>query len=358
MYNIALEILNILENNNYKAYIVGGFVRDKLLNIDNPDIDIITSAKPDEICSLFNIDTKDNYGSIKLYFKGFNFDITTFRKESDYIDGRRPSNVEYTDDITIDLKRRDFTINTILIDKNGNYIDLLNGIDDLNNKLIKSVGNSDEKIKEDSLRILRAIRFMCLYNFKLDSDLKESIKSNKDLISNLSFDRIKKELDIIFSSSNVNLFFSTINELDLYKTLEIEPINSVIVTNNYLSIWAQLNYSSLYNFSNKEKSYIDNLKYIISSGIDNYTVYKYDIDVIKEANKILNNNIDIDEIYNNLSIKSRKDINITYEDILKIVKDKSIINNVYIDLEKQILYNKLNNKKESIISYLEGDNIE
>ena len=359
MYNIALEILNIFENNKYKAYIVGGFVRDKLLGIDNNDIDIITDAKPNEICNLFNIDLKDNYGSVKLPYKGFTFDVTTFRKEDNYIDGRRPSFIEYTDDISIDLQRRDFTINTILIDKEGNYIDLFDGITDLNNKIIKSVGDPDKKLKEDSLRILRAIRFMCLYDFKLDDNLKKAIIDNKTLISNLSFDRIKQELDIIFSSSNVNLFFDMINELDLYKTLEIEPINRVIPTDNYLSIWAQLNYSNNYNFSNKEQNYINNLKEINdTNNIDSYTVYKYGIEISKEANKIINNKVDIDSIYNNLIIKSRTDIDITYDEILNIVKDKSIINKIYIDLEKQILYNKLINKKESIISYLEGDSIE
>ena len=352
MYNKAIEILNILEDNNYKAYIIGGYVIDKLLNIESFDIDIVTSATPKEILKIFKKDFTINYGSIKLEYDGYTFDITTFRKDINYIDNRWPDKIEYVSTLKEDIKRRDFTINAIAIDKNNKYIDLESGIDDLNNKKIKCIGNADKKIKEDSLRILRAIRFSSIYNFNLDEELKEAIINNKELINNLSFDRIKKELDIIFSSSNVNLFFNMINYFDMYKTLQIEPINSVIVTNNNLSIWAQLNYSNNYNFSNYEKKYIKDLKYIINNGIDNYTVYKYGVDINKEANKILKSNIDIDKIYSNLPIRSKKDIDITYNELLSIIKDKKIINKIYIDLENKILYNIIKNKKQDIISYL------
>ena len=358
MYNDAIKILNILYDNGYDSYIVGGFVRDKLLNIKNDDIDIITSANPNEISNIFNVDIKDNYGSIKLEYNNHIFDITTFRKEDNYLDNRRPNTIEFVKDVKEDLLRRDFTINTILIDKDENIIDYLNGINDLNNKLIKCVGDSDKKIKEDSLRILRAFRFMCIYDFKLDNNLYESIKNNKDLISNLSFDKIKKELDYIFKSSNVNLFINMMNELDLFKTLQIKPINSVIPTNDNLSVWAQLDYSDNYNFSNLDKCYIRDLKSILNSGVNKYTIYKHGKLINKVANKILGTNIDVDEVYKKLPIYIRKNIDITSDEILNIINDKSKLNEIYIDLENKILYNKLNNKKEDIISYLEGDKFE
>lgn len=256
MYKEALNILNILESNGYSSYIVGGFVRDKLLGIENDDIDIITAATPEEISNIFNIELKDNYGSIRLNYNGYTYDITTFRKESDYIDNRRPNKVEYVKDVKEDLKRRDFTINAILIDKDGNYVDLVNGIEDINNKVLRSISS----IKEDSLRILRAIRFKCIYGFNFSEELSKEIKENINLISNLSFDRIKSELNIIFNASKSNVFFSIVEEYNIYKTLEIEPINSVIETGNYLSIWAQLKYSDKYNFSNKEKKLIEEFK--------------------------------------------------------------------------------------------------
>ena len=358
MFEKAIEILSILNNNGYEAYIVGGYVRDKILNLENKDIDIITSATPKVVCNIFNVDINDNFGSLKLKYNDYEFDITTFRKEFDYHNNRWPDKIEYVLSLKEDLKRRDFTFNSICIDKEGNYIDLYNGIDDLKNRVIRTIGNSDNKIKEDSLRILRAIRFSAVYNLKIDKELSNSIIKYGYLINNLSFDRIKNELDIVFSTNNVANFFKLIDYFDLYKNLEISLKNDVISTNNYLSIWAQINYSSKYNFSNFEKKYINELRNILKEGINNYTVYKYNFAVLNEANKILLNNVDIEKIYNNLIIKSRKDIDITYEEMINITKDKSKINSIYVDLEKQILYNKLKNEKKYIISYLKGDNNE
>ena len=358
MYNSAIKILNLLNENGYESYIIGGYVRDKLLNIESDDIDIITNAKPSELSDIFNIEIVDNYGSCKLKYNNYIYDITTFRKEFDYIDNRRPSNIEYVNTLKEDLNRRDFTINTICIDANENYIDLLGGIEDLKNKLIRCVGDADKKIKEDSLRILRAIRFSCLYDLSIDGELAQAIYNNKSLINNLSFDRIKRELNIIFMSGNLGKFTDVMNEYDLYETLKIKPVNGLKKANNYLSIWGQLEYCDNYNFSNEEKKYINDFKDIIKLGIDNYTIYKYDREILEEAKIILDINVDIEKIYNNLPIKSRKDIDIEYEDLCKLFNDKSNINKIYMELEKEILYNRLNNTKANIILYLKGDNNE
>ena len=358
MYESAIKLLNILYDNGFESYIVGGFVRDKILNIENTDIDIITNAKISDINKIFNINIEDNYGSFKLIYNNYSYDVTTFRKEYYNSVGRKPIKIEYINDIKEDLKRRDFTINSILIDRFGNYIDYYNGIEDLNKKIIKMIGNPNIRLKEDPLRILRAFRFMTLYNLTLDDELLKSIDKNKSLISNLSFDRIKSELDIIFSSNNAYLFFDLIDKLDLYKILKIRPKNSVICTNNYLLTWSQLDYLDDYNFSNKEKKYINDIKYIIDNDIDIYSIYKYDLDTLLDANKIVRKDININNIKDNLIIKNRNDIDITYNEILSIIKDKSKINEIYIDLEKHILYNKLRNKKDDIVSYLEGDLVE
>lgn len=350
MFKSALEILNTLNENGYFAYIIGGYVRDKLMNIENNDIDIITDATPTQICSIFNSDVDNNYGSIKLRYNNYIFDITTFRKESNY-NNRKPC-IEYIDSLEEDLKRRDFTINTICMDKDENYIDLLNGINDLNNKLVKSVGNPVDKIKEDPLRILRAIRFASIYNLTIDKELKDAIILNTILINKLSFDRIKQELNLIFNSSNVIYAFDIFKEFNLLEILKIKPINNIIPTCNYLSIWAQLKYGNDYNFSKEDKKNIEEIKSIVNKGdIDNYILYKYNLDNIKEAKKILGIEIDVDKKYNDLPIHSRKDINITYEKI-KNALNITNINEIYVDLEKQILYNNVKNEERNIITYL------
>ena len=137
----ALEILKILNNNHYEAYVVGGYVRDTLLNRKTNDIDICTSATPKEILQIFdNVSISDmQYGSVVVAYKGYNFDITTFRKEIKYESNRKPVKIKYIKDLKKDLLRRDFTINTLCMNSNGDIIDILNIKNDMKNEL--NMGN-------------------------------------------------------------------------------------------------------------------------------------------------------------------------------------------------------------------------
>lgn len=194
MYEIALKLLNEISNMGYEAYIVGGYPRNLLIGKQNTDIDICTSANPNIIKENFKV-VKDNskFGSMQIEYNSYLFEITTFRIELEY-NGRYPK-IEYTESLIEDLKRRDFTINTICIDKDGNYIDLMGAISDLNNKTIKCIGDTKTKLKEDPIRILRAIRFSGELDFEIDKDLEYNIKIYGNLLEKLSKGQIKKELD-------------------------------------------------------------------------------------------------------------------------------------------------------------------
>ena len=355
MYNTAIEILNIMQNNGFEGYIIGGYVRDKILGIESNDIDIATNATISDLSNMFDDIKYINFGSCKLEYLGFSYEVTTFRSDIGYNNSRWPEKIEYKKTLIEDLNRRDFTINTICINYKEEYIDYLNGIEDLNNKIIRSVGNPSIKLKNDSLRILRAIRFACLLNFKIDDSLYNAIKENSSLLNNLSFDRKKIELDRIFASSNALYGLKLLSILGLTKSLQIEDINNVKYTSNYLGIWSQIKYSDKYNFTRKEIKVINSIKNITKEKIvDKYTIYVYGLENNIIAGEILNiSKENILDMYNNMCIHKRKDINIDLNSISYIPKNK--INIIYIDLEKKILYNEIENKKETIIDYLNNN---
>ena len=154
----ALPVVQTLTKAGYEAYFVGGSVRDLLLNRHIHDVDIATSAYPEEVKQLFerSIDTGIQHGTVTVLYDDDSYEITTFRTESGYQDYRRPDHVEFVQNLEEDLKRRDFTINALAMDEHGNIHDLFNGLDDLNQGLIKAVGDPEKRFNEDALRMMRA----------------------------------------------------------------------------------------------------------------------------------------------------------------------------------------------------------
>ena len=203
MDKVIKNILKKIESEGYEAYIVGGFVRDKLLKHETFDIDICTNALPKDLKKIFkNGNSLNNYGAFNLKIKKYNIDITTYRKETEYDDKRHPNKIEYVNSLFEDIKRRDFTINSICMDKNENIIDVLDGVKDLNNKIIKVIGDANIRFKEDPLRMLRAIRLASVLEFELDGETFDAIRSNAELINFVSNERIKDELTKILSTNN------------------------------------------------------------------------------------------------------------------------------------------------------------
>lgn len=195
--DIIKHFASIFFNNGFSLYIVGGAVRDYLLNIDNEDLDFTTDAKPEDVISMFKktIPTGIKHGTVTVLFKGESFEVTTFRSESDYNDGRHPEKISFVRSLEEDLKRRDFTINQLAANaKTGEIIDLHNGINDLKNKTIKAIGNPSERFQEDGLRIMRATRFVSKLNFNIEEQTLVAMKNNKEKIKSVSNERIRDEL--------------------------------------------------------------------------------------------------------------------------------------------------------------------
>lgn len=351
MFETAINILKEIESKGFEAYIIGGYPRDLYLNRCNNDIDICTNAKYNDLKSIYpNIENK-NYGSYILKIYNYSFEITTYRKEINYINNRFPK-IEFVNKLEDDLIRRDFTINTLCIDSNRKYIDLLEAKKDLDNKVLKSVGNSEIKIKEDSLRILRAIRFSVMYNLKIDDELDLTLKKHSYLVSKLSYDRKKEELNKIFKYKDKCLDLLLKYNLDKY--LELKNLKNINFNTDLIGIWAQLDILNIYPFTKQEMIKIKNINNIINDS-NIYNLYKSNLEDIKIASQILNN-YDLIEIYKNLPIKKRNDINITNLEIINIINNNKI-NNIINDLEIKILTGKLKNSKYEIICYLKNNYI-
>lgn len=216
MFECAIEILNKI-GNQYEAYIIGGYPRDLYIGNINKDIDITTNATKEQLKEIFKEYEiiERGFGSVILSYNNYQFEITTYRKEIGYTKNRFPKKIEYVNTLEEDIKRRDFVINTLCIDKNGEYVDLLDARKDIDNKIIRCVGNSDLKIEEDILRSLRAIRFATILNFKLDDELKQSIKKYSYLLDNLSNKRKEEELNKILSNKNKEYGISLMKELKI-----------------------------------------------------------------------------------------------------------------------------------------------
>lgn len=197
---IAFKILKELKEKNIDAYLVGGSSREYLLNKEFIDIDICSKGTPEmNLLALSNYEliSKEGkfYGVLKYIIENYEIEITTLRKEGPYIKKRRPSYVEFIDNLEIDSLRRDFTINAIYIDYLGNIYDYHNGLNDLNNKVIRMIGDPCLRIEEDALRILRAIRLSEKLNFSIEDNLKNIIKEKHESIYLLNRNTLKKELD-------------------------------------------------------------------------------------------------------------------------------------------------------------------
>lgn len=213
----SLQIIETLKNAGHQAYLAGGCVRDMLLGISPKDFDIATSATPDEVEKLLKktIPIGRDFGVMLAIKNGHSFEIATFRSDSDQSDGRRPKEIHFST-AEIDAKRRDFTINALFFDPSTEEIlDYVDGQKDIENKLIRFIGNPEKRIMEDHLRILRAVRFKNVYGFQYHPETYSAIKENAHLIKKISNERIADELNKIMMSNFAGQAFEELFDLGL-----------------------------------------------------------------------------------------------------------------------------------------------
>ena len=189
-------IIETLEQNGYEAYAVGGCVRDSILGREPNDWDITTSADPYEVKKLFShtIDTGLQHGTVTIMLEHVGYEVTTYRIDGDYEDSRHPKEVTFTKSLEEDLKRRDFTVNAMAYNDRDGLIDLFHGMDDIQKKVIRCVGNAEERFTEDALRIMRAVRFSAQFGYEIELETKKAIVKLAPNLKNISAERIREEL--------------------------------------------------------------------------------------------------------------------------------------------------------------------
>lgn len=337
-------IINKIYENNYEAYIVGGCVRDAILGFEPNDYDITTSASPNTIQEIFKdfkcIETGIEHGTVSVLMEDEIFEITTYRIEGEYKDHRRPDKVDFTDRLEEDLKRRDFTINAMAYNEKKGLIDLFGGKEDLNNKIIKTVGNPYDRFNEDGLRMIRAIRFSSKLNFTIEKETLKAIYDKSFIINNISLERITDEFTKIILSDkpeNIKYLFET----KLLKHLNIsneDNIGKLTQFYNEIVILKKIN-------KNLEKR-LALLDYIVEKNNINCKSFCneliYSKKIIKNHNIILTllKNIEIDHL-NKVEIKkilSGVDRNLLeeYLDISRIIYDKEKKVDEIIDILSEI----------------------
>lgn len=290
-WQVALRVIDKIEKAGFEAYIVGGAVRDHLLNKKVNDVDVATSALPTKIKQIFSstVDVGIEHGTILVLDEGQPIEVTTFRTEGTYIDYRRPEEVTFVRNLEQDLQRRDFTINAMAISKDGNIIDLFGGTEDIKNRVIRAVGDPNVRFREDALRMLRAIRFCAQLGFSIEEKTMKAIQKDSDLIEFIARERISMELSKMWKSDNVYVGLKTLIESKLAKYLYGNFKNTLNEWKDFHTTKSEVGWAYLcltnrediqgifdyYRLSKKERTFVRNVVNAYNNLLKKWTVMDY-----------------------------------------------------------------------------------
>lgn len=245
--SVAATVFSHLEKNGYECFLVGGCVRDMLMGLNPHDIDIATNATPDEIKSVFSdfhtLDIGIKHGTITVMIEDEPIEITTYRTENTYSDGRHPDSVVFTKKILEDLSRRDFTSNAIAFNPKEGIVDPFNGKRDIENKILRCVGTAEKRFKEDSLRILRALRFASALSFNIESETEKAMYDCKELIPIISPERIYTEITKMLCGENAGKILSLYSDILAVALPEIKDMKN-FEQHNFHHIYDVLNHTA------------------------------------------------------------------------------------------------------------------
>ncbi|HDB6714530.1 CCA tRNA nucleotidyltransferase [Staphylococcus aureus] len=392
LFEQARPILEQIQDNGFEAYYVGGSVRDYVMGRNIHDIDITTSATPDEIESIFShtIPVGKEHGTINVVFNDENYEVTTFRAEEDYVDHRRPSGVTFVRDLYEDLQRRDFTMNAIAMDTAYKLYDYFDGQQDINNRIIRTVGIAEERFQEDALRMIRCLRFQSQLSFDIAMETFEAMRTQMADIKFLSIERIVIELTKLMRGINVEESFNHLKslkafnympyfeQLDMNQINVTEPIDLELLI-AIVSVKFDINYSlKPLKLSNRQVKDINQyiqimnaLPSIITKEQLKMFVYDYDTNLIKNvmvaADMLKANDIQgheplivnlqtIDETLHRLPMHNRKDMMVNGGVLMAHLNAKSgpWLKDVLRQIEIAIVTGKVSNEETEILKWVDN----
>ncbi|WP_020008326.1 CCA tRNA nucleotidyltransferase [Salinicoccus albus] len=390
LFETGKKIIKILNGHGFQGYFVGGCVRDVILKRTVNDIDITTDALPADIESIFEktIDVGKEHGTIIVVMDDSPCEVTTFRVESDYSDHRRPDSVTFTNELTGDLKRRDFTINAMAMNEDYQLTDPFSGREDLDNRLLRTVGNPDERFDEDALRILRAVRFMAQLDFSIAMDTVAAMTRKSPHLKHVAVERKLVELRKIYGRDNIlhvkHMLVSTGVKKEMPFLCEISDNDFLNVIAHSLSGEAAIQIYhhpdieeklSELKISNEEKSMIKNMTALLNELNQERDAiklsYLYSPEVISTVKTLIEINgskaddrdckiqllIDSLEQSQKLPIKKTTDININGRQLMKYFNQEGgiWIKELLGILEEEILYNRLENDYDKIVKWIDAN---
>lgn len=376
---LAIKMLN---NSGHKAYIVGGCVRDAILNKEPNDWDICTSAHPEKTCEIFNdfnlITSGMKHGTVCVIIDHNPVEITTFRIDGDYKDNRRPESVTFSPCIEEDLKRRDFTINAMAYSYTEGIIDLNGGVCDLERKIIRCVGNPETRFKEDALRIMRALRFAGQLGFEIHENTKQAILKQKDLLKNISSERITDEfVKLVMSDGYFKILSEFENVIKVFlptfsspKAVEIEPdltlrLSYILSANNKENMFGMLKLSKSItsdiktinsNLNYKTPETKNEIKYMLGKFTPEIAIHILKLKALYNENTYNAINFAKDVI-NNSECYCTSQLNINGNDLIQLGYKGAEIGNILNKLLSTVIEEKVENKKELLIDYIKNKTV-
>ena len=387
----ALPVLQTLKNVGHEAVFVGGSVRDLVLGKEISDVDIATSATPEEVKSLFahTVDVGIEHGTVLVLHHHESYEVTTFRTEGTYQDFRHPDSVTFVRSLEEDLMRRDFTINALALNDQEEIVDYFNGIEDLQQKIIRCVGNPLERFNEDALRMMRAVRFAGQLGFKIEEATFDAIRVLKENLERVAVERMKVEFEKMILSPYRQLAFRAFIESELYHScpdfketketlLKIGefPLDSISITQAWIlfAYYERLNPSQLKAVLKNWKSSNEQISTILTGyktllarlerEWDAFLAYDCPEDLAVEMEQLLPGIGRVEQleemkaVYQQLPIRSMKDIQIDgfgVKEALGLEKMGPIIGEVLQALQSEILSGRLINENAEIVSWIRNN---